>query len=78
MLHNQFFIDPGDCRPVYAVGESLPDVSDRPTNCRDSREFLSKLMAALRQSVHQGTPAELDPDTPPVAPPEVGTLLRHM
>ena len=56
--------------------EGDPDVSDRPTNCRDSREFLSKLVAALRQSVHQGILAELD--TPPVALPEVGALLRHI
>ena len=58
--------------------EGDPDVSDQPTNCWDSVEFLSKLVAALRQSVHQGIPAELDPDTPPVALPEVGALLRHM
>ena len=55
--------------------EGDPDVSDRPTNRRDSREVLSKLVAALRQSVHQ---AELDPDTHPVAIPGVGALLRHM
>ena len=43
--------------------ERDPGLSDRPTNCMDSREFLSKLMAGLRQSVHQGTPAELGRDT---------------
>ena len=58
--------------------EGDPGVSDRLTNCRDSREILSKLMAALQQSVHQGIPAELDPDTPLVAPPEVEALLRQM
>ena len=55
-----------------------PGVSDWPTDCRDSREFLSKLMAAFRQSVHQGIPAELDLDTPPVAPLEVVALLCQM
>ena len=54
------------------------DVSDRPTHRRDSCEVISKLVAALRQSVHQGIPAELDPDTHPVALPGVGALLRHM
>ena len=58
--------------------EGDPDVSDRPTNRRDSREFLSKLVAALRQSVHQCIPAELDSDTSPVALLKVGALLRHM
>ena len=50
------------------------DVSDRPTHRRDSREVLSKPVAALRPSVHRGIPAELDP----VALPGVGALLRHM
>ena len=35
-------------------------------------------MAGLRQSVHQGIPAELGRDTPPVAPPEVVALLHQM
>ena len=38
----------------------------------------TKLVAARRQSVHQGIPAELDPDTLPVALPEDGTLFRHI
>ena len=46
--------------------EADPGVSDRPTHCRDSGEFLSKLMACLRQSVHQGVPDELGRDTAPV------------
>ena len=54
------------------------DVSDRPTHRRDSREVLSKLVAALRRSVHQGIPAELDPDTHLLAVPGVGTLLHHI
>ena len=53
--------------------EGDPEVSDRPTNHTDSLEFLSKLVAAP----HQGIPVELDLDTPPVALPEVGALLRH-
>ena len=57
--------------------EGDPEVSERPTHHRDSREFLSKLVAAPRQSVHQGIPVEFDSDTPPVALPEVGALLRH-
>ena len=52
--------------------------SDRPTNYRDSHEFLSKLMAGFRQSVHQDVPDELGRDAPTVAPPEVVALLRQM
>ena len=58
--------------------EGDPGVSGRPTNCMDSREFLSKLMADLRQPVHQGLPGELGRDTTPLAPPEVVALLRQM
>ena len=35
-------------------------------------------MAGLRQSVHQGTPAELGRDTLPVTPPDVVALLHQM
>ena len=51
---------------------------NRLTHSRDSCEVLSKLVAALRHSVHQGIPAELDPDTHPVVLPGAEALLRHM